>query len=120
MSYLTLQVYQKTHAQGVRCHGMSLRLPQFELYESGSQLRRAAKSVSANIVEGYGRKQYTADYVRFLVIALASNDETREWLSYIEECHPDHAETVRPLIAENEEVGRMLNRFIQSISPGSH
>ena len=78
MSYQNLQVYHRAHALGLACHQLSLSLPKFELYESGSQLRRASKSVSANIVEGYGRKQYPADYLRFLVIALASNDETRE------------------------------------------
>lgn len=115
MSYLNLQVYHRAHAFGVACHRLSLLLPKYELYESGSQLRRASKSVSANIVEGYGRKQYQADYIRFLVIAQASNDEAREWLLYILECHPDHSESARQLIFENEEIGRMLNSFIQSI-----
>lgn len=92
-----------------------MRLPKYELYETGSQLRRAAKSVSANIVEGYGRKQYPADYQRFLIISLASNDESREWLLYVSECHPEHAPEATDLIAENEEIGRMLTAFIQSL-----
>ena len=100
---------------GLACHQLSLRLPKFELYESGSQLRRASKSVSANIVEGYGRKQYPADYLRFVVIALASNDETREWLVYISECYSEHSPDAVSLIAENEEIGRMLNALIRSL-----
>lgn len=114
MSYRTLQVYQRAHVFGVECHRLSLDLPKYELFESGSQLRRAAKSVSANIVEGYGRKEYEADYHRFLVIALASNDEAREWLAYITDCHPALAKAVVPLIAENETIGRMLTRLIQA------
>lgn len=113
MSYLNLQVYHRAHAFGLACHRLSLKLPKFELYESGSQLRRASKSISSNIVEGYGRKQYPADYVRFLVIALASNDESREWLVYISECHEEHVSAAAELIAECEEIGRMLNSFIQ-------
>lgn len=93
-----------------------MKLPKFELYETGSQLRRAAKSVSANIVEGYGRREYAADYHRFLVIALASNDETKEWLTYIAECHPKQIELVKPLLQENDAIGRMLTKFIQSLS----
>lgn len=115
MSYLNLQVYHRAHAFGLACHRLSLQLPKFELYESGSQLRRASKSVSSNIVEGYGRKHYPADYLRFLVIALASNDESREWLVYISECHIEHAEAAAALISECEEIGRMLNAFIQSL-----
>ena len=120
MSYLNLHVYQRAHRFGVSCHQLSLRLPKFELYESGSQLRRSSKSVSANIVEGYGRKQYPADYLRFLVIALASNDESREWLVYISECHIEHFQEAAALITENEEIGRMLNGLIQSILATSH
>ena len=115
MSYLNLQVYHRAHAFGVACHKLSLGLPKYELYESGSQLRRASKSVSANIVEGYGRKQYPADYQRFLVIAQSSNDESREWLVYIMECHSEHADAASTLIKESEEVGRMLNAFIQAL-----
>lgn len=119
MSYENLQVYQRAHAFGVARHRASLDLPKYELYESGSQLRRASKSVSANIVEGYGRKAYPADYQRFLVIALASNDETREWLRYIEECHTDQAARARELAQESDEIGRMLTRFIQTLAPSN-
>jgi len=31
----------------------------------GSQIRRSADSVVSNIVEGYGRRMYKAEYVRF-------------------------------------------------------
>jgi four helix bundle protein len=115
MSYKTLQVYQRAHAFGVTCHRVSLELPKYELFESGSQLRRAGKSISANIVEGYGRKDYPADYRRFLTIALASNDEACEWLRFIEDCHPEHAARARELAQESDEIGRMLNRFVQSL-----
>ena len=115
MSYRNLHVYQRAHAFGVACHKLSMGLPKYELYESGSQLRRASKSISANIVEGHGRKEYTADHYRFLVIALASNDEAGEWLRYLAECHADKADEVAPLLTENEEIGRMLNKLAASI-----
>ena len=92
-----------------------MRLPKYELFESGSQLRRASKSISANIVEGYGRREYPAEYRRFLIISLASNDESHEWLSYLTECHPDQDAHLRPLLTENEEIGRMLTSLIKSL-----
>lgn len=97
MSYQNLEVYRRAHLFGVACHGLSMELPKYELYESGSQLRRVAKSISANIVAGYGRKAYPADHVRFLVFALASNDESHEWLSYVADCHPENASAAREL-----------------------
>jgi four helix bundle protein len=57
---------------------MSLKLPKFEMYETGSQIRRSSKSVRSNIVEGYGRRRYRNDYIRFITYALASNDETTD------------------------------------------
>jgi four helix bundle protein len=87
MSYKNLEIYQLAHSLGVDIHRLSLQFPKFELYETGSQLRRASKSISANIVEGYGRKKYPAEYVRFLIFALASSDETMEWLQYTKDCH---------------------------------
>jgi four helix bundle protein len=119
MSYQNLQVYHRAHAFGVACHELSLKLPKYELYESGSQLRRAAKSVSANIVEGYGRKAYPAEHVRFLVFSLASNDESSEWLRYIVDCHTDHCVAARALLLECDEIGRMLTRLIQSLGPST-
>ncbi len=116
MSYKSLEVYQRAHASGLACHELSLRLPKFELYETGSQLRRASKSVSANIVEGYGRREYPQDYLRYLIVARASNDETLEWLTYVAECYVDLKPAVEALIADNETVGRMLTRLIQSQS----
>jgi len=117
MSYKTLNVYQKAHLFGVECHRLSLKLPKYELYETGSQLRRASKSVSANIVEGYGRKRYPADYLKFLVYALASNDESREWLEYVRSGYPDLSDAAGGLVSLNEEIGRMFNKFIQSLEP---
>ena len=39
-----------------------------EMYEEGLQIRRSSKSVSSNIVEGFGRRRYQADYIKFLVV----------------------------------------------------
>ena len=74
--YKSLEVYRLAHELGTRIHEFSLRLPKYELYETGSQLRRASKSISANIVEGYGRRRYKAEFIRFLVFSQASCDET--------------------------------------------
>ena len=61
--YRDLDVYNMAHELGLTCHKLSMKLPKHELYETGSQLRRASKSISANIVEGYGRRRYKAEYV---------------------------------------------------------
>ena len=65
---------------------MSLdELPKFEMYEEGSQIRRSAKSVVANIVEGFGRRRYKGEFVQFLTYAVASCDETKAHLDILHE-----------------------------------
>lgn len=81
MSYRKLEIWQMARELAVDIHRMSLdKLPKFEMYEEGSQIRRSAKSVKSNIVEGYGRRRYKQEFIRFLVFAEASCDETTDHL----------------------------------------
>ncbi len=114
-SYVDLDIYRLAHEIGVNIHTLSLRLPKHETYEIGSQIRRASKSVSANIVEGYGRRRYKADFVRFLIYAHSSCDETLEWLKYIQDCYPELNSSTNPFIEQTKTLGRKLNNFIQAV-----
>ncbi len=60
-------------------------LPRFEMFEEGSQIRRSSKSTKSNIVEGYGRRAYKQEFIRFLAFAIASNDETIDHLETLHE-----------------------------------
>ena len=55
-SYRDLEIYKKVFQLSLEVHKTSLSLPKYELYEQGSQVRRSSKSITANSVEGYGRK----------------------------------------------------------------
>lgn len=114
-SYRDLDVYKLAHSLAIDIHRLSFKLPKYELFETGSQIRRSSKSISANIIEGYGRKRYKADYIKFLIYAHASCDETMEWLSYVDELYPDIHELTVNLLKTNEELSRKLNRFISSV-----
>ena len=81
MSYKKLEVWQISRSLVVDIHKMTLRdLPKFEMFEEGRQVRRSSKSIKSNIVEGYGRRKYKNEYLRFLCYAIASNDETIDHL----------------------------------------
>lgn len=81
MSYRNLEIWQYARKISIAINDMTLKeLPGFEMYETGSQIRRSSKSTRTNIVEGYGRKKYPNDYIRFLTYSLASNDETQDHL----------------------------------------
>jgi four helix bundle protein len=79
-SHEDLDIYKISLVLFYEIHKASLQLPKHELYELGSQIRRSADSVNSNIVEGYGRKRYKADFVKFLVYSHASCLETKAHL----------------------------------------
>jgi four helix bundle protein len=116
MSYRTLDIWKMAKKQCVEIHKMTLTLPKFEMYEEGSQIRRSVKSVGSNIVEGYGRKRYKADYIRLLTYSIASNDETIFHLEMLFETESliDEA-TFHRLHSQANTLGKMLNRFIDYV-----
>ena len=82
-SFRDLNIYKEAHRLALEIHKISLHLPKFEIYEEGSQIRRSSKAVSNAIVEGYGRKKYKADFIRYLIYSQAECDETIEHLDYL-------------------------------------
>lgn len=97
-------------------HKMSLNLPKFELYETGSQIRRSMKSVKANIVEGYGRRYYKNDFIRFIIYAIASTDETIDHLETLYETKSLRDETLFEDLYERLNVlSKMTNNFLSSV-----
>jgi four helix bundle protein len=67
----------------ISIHQITLTLPKLELHEEGSQIRRSSKAVTAAIVEGYGRRNYKADFFRYLTFALTKCDETILYLEFL-------------------------------------
>ena len=117
MSYRDLEIWKLARQVAIAVHRMTLQnLPKFETYEEGSQIRRSAKSVAANIVEGYGRRRYKQEFIRFLVFAHASCDETIDHLEMLFDTKSLTNEVVyRELSTQLDLLGRKLNVFIDSV-----
>ena len=117
MSYRDLEIYNLAHMLVIDIHKMTLqKLPRFEIFEEGCQIRRSSKSVKSNIVEGYGRRRHIKEYLRFLIYALSSNDETMDHLDnlHVTESLKD-IEMYQNLYRRIDILGRKINLFIQSI-----
>ena len=69
-----LEVYQVAREFRKKMYAVTRRLPDFEKYDLGSQIRRAAVSLTNNIAEGHGRYHF-ADQVRFFLGSRGSLQE---------------------------------------------
>ncbi len=113
-SYRDLEIYKTAYKLALEVHKMSLTLPKYEIYEQGSQVRRSSKSVKDTIVEGYGRRRYKDDFIRFLIYSQSSCDEAISQLNMIIDIHfPD--KTLNELINEYDILGKKINKFIQYV-----
>jgi len=119
-NYRDLEIYKLSHKLAVEVHKMTLEnLPKFEMFEEGSQIRRSSKAIPATIVEGFGRKQYQQEYVRYLTYAIASCDETKEHLELLFETDSLTKEDVfQDLLARYEELGKKLYCFRETVKNG--
>ena len=117
MSYKKLTIWQEARSLVLDIHKMTLsELPQFELYEEGSQIRRSIKSVKSTIVEGYGRRRYKQEFIRFLTYALASCDETTDHLENLYETESLKKEGLyQNLHKRLQTLGKKINLFRQSV-----
>ena len=117
MSYKTLEVWQLARDVSIGVHRMTIDLlPKFEMYEEGSQIRRTSNSIRSNIVEGYGRRRYKQDFIRFLTYAHASCDETIDHLETLQETASLKDKSLfKQLHDQLDRLGGKLNLFIQSV-----
>ena len=97
-------------------HTMSLNdLPKFEMYEQGSQIRRSSKSIVSNMIEGYGRRYYKNDFIRFLTFAAASCDETKGHLEILAKTLSLSKDKSQTLLEQYKHLGRKIYNFRKSV-----
>jgi len=117
MSYRNLEIWQSSRTLVIDVHRMTLRkLPKFEMFEEGAQIRRSMKSVKSTIVEGYGRRRYKQEFVKYLTYSQGSCDET---IDHLETLFDTESLTDQPLYEDLHQrldrLGRQINMFIQSV-----
>jgi four helix bundle protein len=78
-----LEVFKRAYRVSLDVHRRSLVFPEIEQRALGDQVRRASKSICANIAEGFGKqRQSRVEFRRYLMIAMGSADEMRVWARY--------------------------------------
>ncbi len=107
--------WQRADDLFIKLHVLSLKaFPAYERFELGSQMRRAAYSVAANIVEGFARRQ-GRDRLHFLNIAESSLAEAGYCIHAATRLGYISAETAQEIDEDCRRVHAPLAGLIRSI-----
>lgn len=112
-TFRDLKAWQKAHAVVKAVYRLSTSFPKYELFGLTSQSRGAARSIAANIAEGFGRRM-PRDKTRFYNISQGSIEELRYYL--IPAVDLQYFDSSVPLESALDEVARMLRSLIRTRS----
>jgi four helix bundle protein len=108
-SYKDLEIYQLAFALAIKIYHKTLELPNFEKFEAGSQIRRSSQGIKDALVEGYGRRQYRNDFIKFLVYSHASLLEAISQAEFLHKVHPEGGWNV--IAIDLEKLGSKIHNF---------
>lgn len=108
--FFELDVYKKAFDVSIDVHKESLSFPKIEQYAIADQIRRASKSICANLAEGYPKqKSSMKDFYRYVLISMGSANEMLVWIQYYKELGYIKEDKARFWYAEYLVIAKMLN-----------
>ncbi len=113
-SFKDLNVYNESYELAMEIFWISRKFPKEEIYSLTSQVVRSSRSVSANISEGWSKRNYEQLFKQQLITSLGSNGETETWLDFAKDCGYINAETHNLLLKKNDVVGKKINKLHQN------
>ncbi len=113
-SYKDLEVYKKSFKVAMDIFWLTKDFPKEEIYSLTSQITRSSRSISANITEGWAKRQYENVFKQHLVHALGSCSETENWLLFAQECGYIDKVIFEKHCSEINQVGKMLTKLHQN------
>jgi four helix bundle protein len=79
-TYSDLLVYKQAYQLALEVSKLSKGFPRNEQFEMGRQIRNCSRSVAANIVEGWAKRNSPAEFKRHLMISIGECAETKFWI----------------------------------------
>ena len=112
-----LEVFRRAYRLSLEVHRASLDFPRIEQFALADQVRRASKSICANIAEGFGKqRQSRSEFRRFVMMAIGSADEMQVWTLYCRDLGYVGSEVAERWQGEYREIARMLQGLHRSVS----
>jgi four helix bundle protein len=112
-SFRDLVVYRKAKEVSRVIFELSKSFPKEETYSLTDQIRRAVRSIGAQIAEAWAKRRYERHFVSKLSDADAEQMETQHWVSEAHDCQYINSEQAEVLLADLQQVGRMLNSMME-------
>jgi len=112
-SFKDIIAWQKSHQLVLKIYKITKYFPSDEKFGLISQMRRAAVSVAANIVEGFARKKIL-ESLNFYNISNASLEELKYFILICYDINLITKDTYSKLVEMSQETGRTLHGWIQS------
>jgi four helix bundle protein len=109
--YEDLLVYRQAYRLALEVSKFTKALPKEERFELGRQLRRCARSVPANIVEGWTKRNSPADFKRHLLIAAGEVAESKFWIELAADEGLARAGAKEELTREYSRLGFMIHKL---------
>ncbi|NWG75732.1 MAG: four helix bundle protein [Rubrivivax sp.] len=117
--YGDLRVWQEGMALVMKVYEVARKLPPEERYDLGSQIRRAAVSIPANVVEGQAR-QHTKEFHQCLYISRGSLAELDTLLILAQRLGYLNVEALQTLQEDMADVRRPLQGLIKRLHAKRH
>jgi four helix bundle protein len=111
-SFRDLIVHQKARQIAKLIFEQSKSFPKEEAYSLTDQIRRAARSIGAQIAEAWGKRRYERHFASKLSDADSEQLETQHWTDVAFDCGYLTKDQSNVLIEHLSEIGRMLNSMI--------
>ena len=112
-----LEVFRRAYALSLEVHRASLDFPRIEQFALADQIRRASKSICANIAEGFGKqRQSRIEFRRFVMMAIGSADEMQVWSLYCRDLGYIDNDVAGRWQGEYREIARMLQGLSRNSS----
>lgn len=111
-SFRDLVVYQKAFELQQAIFTTTKIFPKEELYSLTDQIRRASRSIGANLCEAWQKRRYVAHFVSKLTDSDGEQGETQHWIDTALACGYVTADVHKKLLGKCKEIGRMLGSMI--------
>ncbi|MDR3406456.1 MAG: four helix bundle protein [Chthoniobacter sp.] len=107
-SFRELIVYQRQRQLARRVFEVTKSFPREEAYSLTDQIRRASRSIGAQIAEAWAKREYERHFLSKLSDADAEQNETQHWIETGQDCAYISVTQANELLNICREIGRML------------